>query len=216
MEETTLPGRTKKTLLGWLFPTTIAVIVAVRFLDRPISLFIQDTFYHNKIWGHLTGDLPDTLLIMVGVGTVTCYLLYLVRKRSNLLDKKTFLLQHVAWTLPGSFLAKTLLKWLFGRVTTRFWLQNPPQYGFHWLNGADNFNGFPSGHMAVFAALFAAIWRVYPQYKLPLVLLLFVLGILLMATNYHFLSDVIAGWWLGLAVEALISLLLRKSQQRLE
>lgn len=191
------------TSLSLLFlPTTIVITLAIFFLDRPVGRFIQQKLYHNRIWGSLTGNLPDTLLVMVGLITVACYLAYRIRVRRHNQDAATMLLHYVAYALPASFMAKTVLKLLFGRIETRYWLHNPQQYGFHWLHGGENFSGFPSGHMAVFATLFAAIWRIYPRQKRGLSLLLLVLALLLMATNYHFLSDVIAGTYLGLAAEA--------------
>ncbi|WP_243371659.1 phosphatase PAP2 family protein [Geotalea sp. SG265] len=204
MQERNDDGLTMTTLSLWFLPTAIIVSLAILFLDRPVGRFIQEKLYSNRIWGSLTGQLPDTLLIMVGLITVACYAGYRLRKHRHIQDAATVLLHYVAYALPASFVAKTVLKVAFGRIETRYWLQNPQQYGFHWLHGGEHFSGFPSGHMAVFATLFAAIWRMYPRLKGVLCLLLLVLGLLLLATNYHFLSDVVAGTYLGLVVEAML------------
>jgi len=198
-------------ILLWFLPTTIIVIFAVFFLDRPVSSFIHAKLYHSKIWVTLTRQLPDTLLIMVGLISIPSYLAYLARRYHNLRDKATFLLYHVACSLPVSFVAKSFLKEIFGRVQTRFWLQHPKQFTFHWFHAGDNFYGFPSGHMAVFATLCAAIWRVYPQQANALRLLLVALGLLLVVTNYHFLSDIIAGAYVGILVEAGMFAVIKRS-----
>ena len=137
------------------------------------------------------------------ISALSC-LAYLFRKYKHEYDKRTYLLKLVAVSLPVSFMVKTVLKDVFGRVETRIWLQHSQQYGFHWFHGGFRFDGFPSGHMVVFTTLFAAIWRIYPKYKKLLVVLLVVLGTLLIATNYHFLSDVVCGTYLGFLIETIM------------
>ena len=95
-----------------------------------------------------------------------------------------------------------LLKFIFGRVNTREWLAKPELYGFHWFHGSGFGGGFPSGHMAVFTALVAAMWRYYPRYRPLYLILSLLLAAALIATNYHFLGDVIGGAYLGILVEA--------------
>jgi membrane-associated phospholipid phosphatase len=56
---------------------------------------------------------------------------------------------------------------------------------------------FPSGHMTVFAALGIAVLLYYPKYRKPVIIFLVLLGIALIGTDYHFLSDVIGGAYLG-------------------
>jgi membrane-associated phospholipid phosphatase len=56
--------------------------------------------------------------------------------------------------------------------------------------------------MLVIGALLAAAWRFYPGTRALCLATATLLGIALVATNYHFVSDVIAGAYLGLLVEA--------------
>lgn len=55
--------------------------------------------------------------------------------------------------------------------------------------------------MIVFATLFAAIGRYHSSYRLLCHSLLVVLAILLVATNYHFVGDVIYGAYIGFLTE---------------
>jgi len=119
-----------------------------------------------------------------------------------LLDAKTSLFGFLALTLPIAFLFKSIVKFLFGRVETRYWLHHQQVYEFHWLQGGANFNGFPSGHMIVFAVLLAAVARYCAGYRLLCYSLLALLALLLVATNYHFVGDVIPGLYLGLLLES--------------
>lgn len=111
------------------------------------------------------------------------------------------MLSFIALSLPVSYFVKTVMKYIFGRVETRAWLLNQHLYGFHWLQNDANFSGFPSGHMIVFTTLFAAIVRYHAEYKALCYTLLGVLAVLLVATNYHFIGDVIFGTYSGFLIE---------------
>ncbi len=182
-------------------PATLLTWLCIRYVDRPVSLFIHEQFYSNRHWARLTSSVPDTLLIMVVVISAGSFLAYCLRKRRLLLDRRTRLLGHIAMSLPISYLVKVVLKIAFGRVETRFWLKNPHLYEFHWFHASDGFNGFPSGHMIVFATLASAIARHEPSYRLFCHSFLVVLAILLVTTNYHFAADVIFGAYIGFLTE---------------
>jgi membrane-associated phospholipid phosphatase len=191
------------------------VLLCVRYLDIPVALFVKNHLYKNSDWSRLTSNLPDLLLVLVLVTTLGACALYLVRSRKGIFDRLTCFAWEAAWTAPLSFLAKSGLKFVFGRVNTRCWLQNPALYGFHWFQRRVGCDGFPSGHMLVIVALLAAVWRCYPKSR-PLCLTVAVLlGVALVATNYHFVSDVIAGAYVGALVEAVVFALLAPAPPRL-
>jgi membrane-associated phospholipid phosphatase len=104
-----------------------------------------------------------------------------------LYDTHTRFFQLVAITIPLTYFLKSTLKHSVDRIDTRFWLRHPGFKEFHWFHGGGNYTSFPSGHMAVFMALVIALWRFYPRHHLIM-------------TNYHFISDVIAGAYLGFLV----------------
>ena len=54
--------------------------------------------------------------------------------------------------------------------------------------------------MTVFTALMTTLSRYYPRYRRVIFVLLFLLALALIVTNYHFLGDVVAGAILGAAV----------------
>jgi membrane-associated phospholipid phosphatase len=126
------------------------------------------------------------------------------RVSSAQIDNSAITYKMLAITAPVSFIAKTYFKYVFGRITTREWLLAPSDLGFHWFSGLERFSGFPSGHMAVFTALIAVLWRLQPRFRPTYLVVLMLLAMALIATNYHFFSDVIAGAYLGLLVEVCI------------
>ncbi|GFO64729.1 phosphatase PAP2 family protein [Geomonas paludis] len=182
--------------------------VCVLYLDIPVAVFVRDYLYANRHWLRATSDLPDLLLgVVIAATAVSCFF-YLFRSERGILDRATLLAKEIVWLAPASYLAKALLKMAFGRSNTRHWLSEPGAYGFHWFQMKEHCEGFPSGHMLVIVALLAAGWRFYPEARPLGIMLSVLLGIALIATNYHFFSDVVVGAYLAIVVELVIARLL--------
>jgi membrane-associated phospholipid phosphatase len=197
-----------KTFLASLAAVSIAAVVCDRYLDIPLAQAVHRLFHSSRLWGRWTADIPDLLFLSVSIITAISACLYLYRLHRRLLTRLTWLCQHIACTVPVAYLLKTCGKLVFGRVNTRYWLTHPEAYRFNWFHGSSSFSGFPSGHMAVFAALAAGVWRFYPRYRVLTLLGSLLLAGALIATNYHVLGDVIAGAYLGICIEAFTSRLL--------
>jgi len=91
----------------------------------------------------------------------------------------------------------SVLKVLFGVPSTADVLEGA-SHSFHFLHGTVD-SSFPSGHM-VLAGAFAGVWmRLYRRSVLPLSALLLVGAGLLILGDWHFLSDVIVGTFLGVS-----------------
>jgi membrane-associated phospholipid phosphatase len=187
------------------------LVLCVQFVDVPLALYVKEHLYGNRHWSRLTSDLPDLLLIVVLVTTLLALSLYLVRTRKGIYDDATSFDKLLAWAAPVSYLAKDVLKSVFGRVNTRTWLQDPQLYRFDWFERRQGFEGFPSGHMLVIVTLLAAAWRFYPRSRGLCLSLAIILGVALIVTDYHFLSDVLAGAYLGIGVEAVVFRMLLKN-----
>ena len=184
------------------FPiVTLAVVFCNYYLDTRIASSVQLFFRSNKKAAFYLANIPDVLLIFVVIVTLFALYLYFSRSRKGLNDQRTLLYKLVAVVAPASYVLKSVAKFIFGRIQTREWLLRPDLYGFNWFHGGGNFEGFPSGHMVVFTALAAALWRFYPECRTISRIAIVVLGFSLIATNYHFLGDVIAGAYLGLVIE---------------
>ncbi|QWV94613.1 phosphatase PAP2 family protein [Geomonas oryzisoli] len=188
-----------------LIPFTV---VCVLYLDIPVATFVRDHLYANRHWLRATSDLPDLLLGVVVAATIGSCFFYLLRSGKGILDRATLLAKEILWLAPASYLAKALLKIAFGRSNTRYWLSDPSAYGFHCFQMKEHCEGFPSGHMLVMVALLAAGWRFYPEGRPFGIVLSVLLGVALIATNYHFLSDVVVGGYLAILLEVTISRLL--------
>ena len=178
-----------------LLLVSLITIISIKFLDAGIAMrimqFLQTVYTLKKA----TENIPDFLPHFVGLSTVFLWVFYFYRLHEKKFDKETWFLRLAGTVLPIAYLVKTLIKPVFGRTNPRSWLLDNQPLQFHWFKYWAS--SFPSGHMIVFTALGTAIIIHYPQYRIPVLIFLFLLGAALVGTDYHFLSDVIAGTYLG-------------------
>lgn len=189
-----------KTLLVALVPVALAVYVSYRFVDADVARLAQHLLVGRTGTGSGMPHVPDLLLPVVLVVTVVGWGGRFLLAHDPAKGQLRGCLALLGLVAPLSYGAKVILKLVFGRIRTRDWLVQPQLDGFHWFHGTGVFNGFPSGHMIVFAAMAAAVWHYYPRYRGALAALLSLLAAALVLLDYHFVSDVIAGTYFGLLV----------------
>lgn len=175
----------------------LAIIVGcIKYLDAEIAIRIMCFIRSIHTIHKATENIPDLLIYLVGIGTVLMWAVYFYRVHKKKIDVKTRFLQLAGITLPAVYMLKSFLQFVFGRTNTRLWLTANKTLLFNWFHGI-GFGCFPSGHMTVFSAFGTAVLFYYPQYSRRVLIILAFLGVALIATDYHFLSDVIAGAYLG-------------------
>lgn len=72
------------------------------------------------------------------------------------------------------------------------------RHAFDLLSGSSS-SSFPSGHMVLAGAFAGVFMRLYRASRLPFSALLLIAAVLLIAGDWHFVSDVIAGAFLGVS-----------------
>jgi membrane-associated phospholipid phosphatase len=187
----------------YLIATTITVIIAYLWLDRPLALLMHQTVRHHA-YEILTlpTRIPDPLvplatLVVIAVGLRAVIVARLLKYEI------TAMLCGVS-VIVGETI-KNELKYIFGRTWPETWIDNNPSfihdgvYGFHFMHGGSGYRSFPSGHMTAICALIAVLWIHYPQLKPHYVIAGLTVGLALIATNFHFLSDVVAGTFVGVS-----------------
>jgi len=189
-----------KKIIGKTVLTLVLVICCYFFVDTRIALVVRGAWLSHARLDVFAADIPDLLLFFVCGVTGFGWAVYFHRAHRGIFDNHTRFFRLIAITVPLTFFLKSLLKIAVGRITTRFWLDHPGYPEFHWFNGRSHYDGFPSGHMAVFVALGIALWEFYPRQRILYAISLSVLAIALIVTDYHFVSDIIAGAYLGLIV----------------
>jgi len=181
----------------------LGIIFGYCFLDRPICEFINTHAWakHLEFMKPLPGWPPVMTFFapILFIGSFFC-------KPGKL--KEVLFLMSVS--ILVTFVLKNDLKWVFGRAWPLTWTHNNPSwisnhvYGFHWFDGtlfqgSETSGAFPSGHTAIAFATLLPIGLIYRS-VLPFCIALASLeGIAMIAYDYHFLSDVLAGAMVGIA-----------------
>lgn len=109
---------------------------------------------------------------------------------------------RAAVAIVGAGLAANLLKVVAGRARPR--ALDSGVWGFHLFELGYRFNSFPSGHAAIAAAVASAICLARPRAWPFAAFLWFALAGGRVLTGSHFVSDVLAGGVVGIAVTVLV------------
>ena len=104
---------------------------------------------------------------------------------------------------------------VFGRYWPETWQHDNPSligtgtYGFHLFQRGDDVGSFPSGHACRIMG-FGGVWMIaMPGTRVTAMILSVPMLVSLVAMNYHFVSDVIAGSVLGALVATYAAYLAR-------
>ena len=179
----------------------VLVGVSIAFLDRPLALLMHGAF-HRSHWLLPLAGIGQIPLTLAGPGLIVAALAAWFGWRPG---------RH-GWSAIGCAVAvviatscKELLKEAFGRTWPEPWLGTNPSligngaYGFSPFHGGEGWASFPSGHTAAIGAVAGVLWSRAPQLRWLWALLVAMTAIGLVADTYHFLGDVIAGGYLGVA-----------------
>ena len=178
----------------------LLVVCSYFFLDERVAIAINRLWMSHRIFTILSSEIPDLLFLFACLITGVSWVAYISLVRRGIHNSHVWFFHHVATMVPISFIVKSVLQFMVGRIETRYWLRHQHLEDFHWFHGGRHYSGFPSGHMTVFMVLFIALWNYYPRYRLAYFGLLSTLALSLTVTGYHFISDIIAGAYAGFLV----------------
>ena len=189
-------------LLGWLIAfvgTIIAVGACYALVDRPVAFYAHARLSQYGVFDALT-RISEYLAIAAVVVFVLAGLRSLVTAYWARWQR-TLLLCAISLTAAEN--VKDELKFIFGRTWPETWIANDPSligngtFGFNFFHGGAGYASFPSGHTTVVCAVVAVLWFAYPRLRplWGLAVLAVVLG--LIGADYHFVSDIVAGGFLG-------------------
>lgn len=180
----------------------IALVICCLFIDRPFAIEMS-----RLAWLKPSGALGFSMasfLTQVCYGLlVLVFVVYFCLSARGVKCKLLGCIAFVSQSVVFAFFIKSALQFFFGRYVPRYkgsdsllFVRNQHLYGFHWFQSGC----FPSGHMTVLTAAVISIALFYPWFKWIAFALMLVMAALLLLLNYHFLSDVIAGAYLGTSI----------------
>jgi membrane-associated phospholipid phosphatase len=188
-----------RTFLFGLLLTVVSVAVSYQWLDRPISFFTHVGLAPLRIFTDLT-RIPEYMIVVASLIFIIVGLFVLIRRP---LTKLPSVLLLCAISIGVASQIKDQLKYMFGRTWPETWINNNPSLirdgvsGFNFFHGGPGYAAFPSGHTTVTCAAAAVLWISYPRYRPLFAAMVGAVGVGLIGANYHFLSDVIAGAFIG-------------------
>src|SRR2546429_663327 len=177
----------------------LTILICYFWIDRPVAFFVYD-HHINKIeaFRWLTYPPPEVQNWSALVLTIL-----IIRRAWGpfLRWQKVLLVACISLIVADDFRVS------LGDVCGRYWPEtlshdNPSligtgTYGFHPFQRGDDIGSFPSGHACrIFG--FAGVWMIaIPESRVVTMVLAAPMLLSLVAMNYHFVSDVIAGSVLG-------------------
>jgi membrane-associated phospholipid phosphatase len=186
------------TLIGLLLCT--AVVALCYFLvDRPVAFAVHDNDVSQfTVLKWLTYPPP---VVEAWVPAVLAVLM--VRRACWPLRhwERALLAACISLVLAETF--RHSLAFVFGRTWPETWVEDNPSlirdgaYGFHLFRGGVRYASFPSGHTARTLGAAAVFWVACPRWRWACVLASVAVPVGLVGMDYHFVSDVIAGGFVG-------------------
>jgi membrane-associated phospholipid phosphatase len=181
-----------------------AVILCYYFVDRPVALFIHEhkiARFEEFRW--LTEPPP-----LVQSWSPLVLVLLCVRRAFGEWRpwQAALFIACVSLIVADQF--RESLGDLCGRYWPETWHNNnlsligTGAYGFRPFQTGDDTGSFPSGHAARIAAFFSVFWLAVPRLRWLCAVIAVPMLIALVAMNYHFVGDVVAGSTLGAIVGA--------------
>jgi len=196
-------------LIGLCFSLTLLAIV---FIDRPVADFAHSVLRvggKEQPFYRMLTDIPDLIPAIAGLITAWYAIGLLFGAKPG--PRGRIALQ-IALAVLVAIAIKEQLKVLTGRTWPETWTNNNPSYikdgvfGFFPLKSlfAENvgrgYHAFPSGHMTIIAVAMVSLalnirWFAW---IVPVPIALVAIGMI--GCNYHWVSDLIFGTFLGAAV----------------
>jgi len=200
----------QKTLLS-LIPTALLITFCYFWADPAFAIWID----HENLRRFPIFDWGTHLVDVIMIWSALYYVYFAFsfsnqKKKSFDHNETTFRwpLLNVANSVAIAIFIKDALKAPFGRYWPTTWVENNPSlihdhaYGFHWFHQGAAYRSFPSGHTTVAVTFMVALWLSFPRSLWRWFGVFVATAVIagLLADDYHFIGDCIAGAWVGAVV----------------
>jgi hypothetical protein len=190
-----IPSWPLQTLIG-LAATAALVGVAYFLIDEPVAALVRDSgLSHLKYLKWLTRP-PEAFVLL----SPLVLLAGLIRRLFGPWSRPEAVAVAAAVSTLFTAFAVLLLKIAFGRASPDLVLSGGATYGFRPFSVEGEYWALPSGHTACTVSVTAVLVAVAPRWRLCWRSLAGTVAAALIALNYHYVGDVVAGAWLGWTV----------------
>ena len=182
--------------LMWLLSLlicTFLVTVAFLYFDVPVARRVYGIFGATERLAKGFGS-----AVLLGIEATVALALVTIRiTRGHLSPFREATALACLTSICAYAINDSTLKLFFG-VPNPAAVLHGTQHAFNLLSGSSN-SSFPSGHMVLASAFAGIFMRLYRASILPFSALLLIAAVLLIAGDWHFVSDVIAGTFVGVS-----------------
>lgn len=184
---------------GWLIALVLcaaATGASIAYADIPVALFLDSHVRHTQFWGWLNLAIHPIPLVVIGA-MVFLFGCGMWRISGRALGSWTVVPLLCSWAAMWAVAAEHILKQIFGRGWPDPTFVRDHLVGFHFLHGETYWNSFPSGTAAVSFAILGVLFNERPRWRIASSIIVAMILAAVIAANYHWLSDLIAGAYLG-------------------
>ena len=190
--------------LGLAVGVTASVWACVLYLDRPFAQAFSRYLYGSQLQTLLSAVLsPFPYLVVIAV--LCLALAGGFRAFGGVVPGWARPPLLASLSLICALISVLLLKSVFGRSALDPWYVQHGIYMFRWFDSGWAYDSFPSGTLTVATALLYTLSRQHPHLRALCMLSLLVVLSGLLATGSHWLSDALAGIYLGFLMATLAS-----------
>lgn len=175
---------------------TLAVALAFLYIDVPIAHRVDGLFGSAASLEMGKGFASAVLLGIEAAVALALVCIRITRGKLSRLGEATAL--ACLTSICAYAISDSTLKLFFGVANPAAVLQGS-RHAFHLLTGSSG-SSFPSGHMVLSGSFAGVFIRLYRSSTWLFSALLLLAAMLLIAGDWHFVSDVIAGTFLGVSV----------------
>ena len=172
------------------------VVLLVLYSYFQLDKIILDYIYHQ--WGnpmipfgaiHTFSQIGKSTWYIVG--GILAYIIW--RDRNPTIAKASL---YILSTTIVSGILTNIIKVIFGRARPALYIEDHI-YGFSWFNIDVVYRSFPSGHSTTAMAIAMGFALLLPKYRIWFITLGITIALSRVVLTEHYLSDVIAGGFLG-------------------
>ncbi len=179
-------------LLSFLACAALAIL-AFKKIDLPVARLVWRSGSH---FGYLSAAFGATVILTLEAAVVLSLVVARLVRGHISRFAETLALACLA-SICAYGVNDHVLKPIFG-VPSPGDTMHGARHGFHFLMGF-GYTSFPSGHMVLAGAFVGVFMRFYRASIRPLACLLLIAAALLVMGEWHFVSDVIAGTFIGVS-----------------
>ena len=183
-----------------LIGCTILILLSIMYVDRPVADFLEAHFRHTFGWVLLNRLLEPLKLVAV---SALLFLFWAGLRRvfgygsqQQWIEKAVICSWAIVWGLATEF----VLKQIFGRSWPDPTYIQHHLYGFRFLHASEHWSSFPSGTAIGSTALASTLGILFPRLRAISAVLAVMVCFAVVLCNYHWLSDAIAGAFIGISI----------------